>query len=147
MVFVRIVVLLFWFAFSLGMGSQAGPLNGFGQLVAASFFVAAPALYFLPTYEAWARKHPNLTSIALINLLVGWSLVGWIIAIVWAHRKSEPISAPRALHSETDMTLADPSRKTKTCPYCAEQVLETAIKCKHCGSDLTQPPISPASLG
>jgi hypothetical protein len=29
---------------------------------------------------------------------------------------------------------------TKRCPYCAEEVLAVAIKCKHCGSDLTTDP-------
>jgi len=28
--------------------------------------------------------------------------------------------------------------KTKTCPYCAEKILKAALKCKHCGSDLTE---------
>jgi ribosomal protein L37AE/L43A len=26
---------------------------------------------------------------------------------------------------------------TKCCPFCAEEILSAAIKCKHCGSNLT----------
>ena len=29
-------------------------------------------------------------------------------------------------------------QKTKTCPLCAEEILVVAVKCKHCGSDLSQ---------
>ena len=29
-------------------------------------------------------------------------------------------------------------QKTKACPFCGEQILAVAVKCKHCGSDLTQ---------
>lgn len=28
--------------------------------------------------------------------------------------------------------------ETKTCPFCAEEVLAAAKKCKHCGGDLNQ---------
>ncbi len=36
------------------------------------------------------------------------------------------------------------SKPTKSCPYCGEEILAVAVKCKHCGSRLTAPP-SPAS--
>jgi len=29
---------------------------------------------------------------------------------------------------------------TKACPYCGEQILTTAIKCKHCGEFLDKKP-------
>jgi len=63
---VRFIVLAFLVAYSWSMG-QIPPdgLNAFGKFVATLFFLAAPALYLLPTIEAWLRNHPNLGAIAL----------------------------------------------------------------------------------
>ena len=41
-------------------------------------------LYFLPTIVANKRKHSNCTPILLLNLFLGWTLVFWVIALVWA---------------------------------------------------------------
>jgi hypothetical protein len=41
-------------------------------------------LYFLPTIIANNRGHQNTSGVFIINLLLGWSVVGWVIALVMA---------------------------------------------------------------
>ena len=40
--------------------------------------------YFLPTIVAVCRGHKNALAIFLINLFLGWSLIGWLGALIWA---------------------------------------------------------------
>ncbi|MBY0379424.1 MAG: superinfection immunity protein [Burkholderiales bacterium] len=40
--------------------------------------------YFLPSIIANLRNHKNTTAIFVLNLLLGWSLLGWIICLVWS---------------------------------------------------------------
>jgi GTP-dependent phosphoenolpyruvate carboxykinase len=41
-------------------------------------------LYFLPSIIALGRNKRNTLSIFLLNFFVGWTLVGWVVALVWA---------------------------------------------------------------
>lgn len=41
-------------------------------------------LYALPTAIAVRRKHHNRVAIALLNLFLGWTFIGWVLALVWA---------------------------------------------------------------
>lgn len=41
-------------------------------------------LNFLPTMIALLRGHHNSFAIFLTNLLLGWTVVGWIIALIWS---------------------------------------------------------------
>ena len=43
-------------------------------------------LYFLPTIVAASRKVVNLGSIVVINVFLGWTLVGWVVALAMAVR-------------------------------------------------------------
>jgi hypothetical protein len=39
-------------------------------------------LYFLPTVIGWRKR--NATAIFVLNFFLGWTFVGWIVALVWA---------------------------------------------------------------
>lgn len=40
--------------------------------------------YFLPAFIAGWRGHQNATAIFVLNLLLGWTFLGWVVALVWA---------------------------------------------------------------
>lgn len=47
-------------------------------------FVLAIGGYFLPGILAHIRGHHQENAIVLLNLFLGWTILGWIIALVWA---------------------------------------------------------------
>ena len=69
---------------SIGVPQNA---TGSPSIVALVWLVVMFGFYFLPTVFAIDRKHPQRTAIIVLNVVAGWSLVGWIIALVWAFTK------------------------------------------------------------
>lgn len=41
-------------------------------------------LYFVPWMVAKKRQHMNENAIAVLNLFLGWTFIGWVVALVWA---------------------------------------------------------------
>lgn len=41
-------------------------------------------IYLFPATVASGRKHNNSVAIFAFNLLLGWSVLGWIAALIWA---------------------------------------------------------------
>jgi Superinfection immunity protein len=40
--------------------------------------------YFIPALNAWSRNHHNSGAILVLNLLLGWTVLGWVAALVWS---------------------------------------------------------------
>ena len=40
--------------------------------------------YALPWAIAILRGHPQAANIGILNLLLGWTVLGWIAALVWS---------------------------------------------------------------
>ncbi len=72
-------------------------------------------LYFLPTIVAESWKKQNADAIFLLNFLLGWTLIGWVISFVWA------ASSPKITHGGLT-----------SCPKCGGHILRTARRCSFC---------------
>lgn len=42
------------------------------------------ALYFIPAVVAFLRAHHSKVAILTLNILLGWTGIGWIVALVWS---------------------------------------------------------------
>lgn len=48
--------------------------------------VALLGLYFIPTFVAFSRNVVNRWSVLVINALLGWTFIGWVVALAMAAR-------------------------------------------------------------
>ena len=46
--------------------------------------IFAIIIYVLPGVIASSREHKNSTAIWVLNIVLGWSFLGWIAALVWS---------------------------------------------------------------
>jgi hypothetical protein len=41
-------------------------------------------IYFLPTIVALSRGHLSALAIFFLDLFLGWTLIGWLVALIWS---------------------------------------------------------------
>lgn len=51
-------------------------------------FIVFLAFYMIPTIVAVIRKVTNQGSVAVINIFLGWTLIGWVVALSMACKTS-----------------------------------------------------------
>ena len=54
------------------------------HLLFALFLLPFGALHFLPTIVAAIRQSRHTMLIFFLNLLLGWTVIGWVLLLVWA---------------------------------------------------------------
>jgi len=59
-------------------------------------FILAVIFYFIPTIISSERKTAHFNMILFINLVFGWTVLGWIVALVWAATQVQPRLVPPA---------------------------------------------------
>lgn len=49
-----------------------------------TFFLVLFVFYWLPTIIAIARHTHSALGVAALNFFLGWTVVGWVMALLWA---------------------------------------------------------------
>lgn len=60
------------------------------------YFVAVAVLYFVPTIIAESKGKRNKNAVLMLNILLGWTFVGWVVALVWSLTEDAPPATPAA---------------------------------------------------
>lgn len=94
------------------------------------FLLVSLLLYFLPSYLA--RNNPNFTAILILNILAGWTFIGWIIALVWALSPGSQRQA--AAPGQSSAPLQPTAAGTFFCSACGKPCSAGARFCSSCGA-------------
>lgn len=86
-------------------------------LISIALGLLAVLAYLLPCGVAIHREHPARAGIALVNVLFGWTLIGWLVSFVWAF-------------------TGEGEAGKRSCPHCAESIQAAAAVCRYCGRDV-----------
>ena len=55
----------------------------FGILLILAIFISF-MIYFIPSIIAHSRHHQNAIAITVLNVFLGWTFIGWVVALVWS---------------------------------------------------------------
>ena len=59
-------------------------------------FALAVVTYIFPALMAFRRGHPGRNGVLILNILIGWTVIGWIVALIWAFSQGAMTSAAKA---------------------------------------------------
>lgn len=63
-------------------------------LGAVFLFLLIGAAYFAPTIVAVVRHHHQIGAIVVINFLLGWTFIGWVVALAMSFGAVRAPGAP-----------------------------------------------------
>ena len=99
--------------------------------------------YFLPTIIAAIKQKRNTAAVAALNLLLGWSIIGWIVSLIWSLSVDTPtltitnitnVPMPAApLPSVIQIPNMPLIAEASVCSGCGAKLLPRANFCTSCG--------------
>lgn len=84
------------------------------------------ALYFLPSIVGFHKQ--NAAAIFILNLTLGWTVIGWVVSLLWALTKEDTASP---IVVQATIQAAPPA-----CPGCHAVVNVSDVFCTRCGNKI-----------
>jgi len=78
------LLLLAWSGNSFAATGNSDGAAAAGMFLGLAFLFCLIVLYFIPTAVAQYRKSVNMTTVVLVNIFLGWTVIGWIVALIIA---------------------------------------------------------------
>jgi hypothetical protein len=97
-------------AMASGAAAFDGPADFLGAVMsdlAVELLLVLVALYISPAVVAYVRGHHNRVAILVLNILMGWTVLGWIGALVWSATAVQPKVALAAAPKEAVSVVRD----------------------------------------
>ncbi len=99
--FVGLVTLMIYYVFGLAVSiavfRQVMPVDTpLGLIERLLGVLLAVPIYLLPTFVAQGRHHRKRKVIMLLNIFLGWTVMGWVVALLW----SATADVEKARHEE-----------------------------------------------
>jgi Superinfection immunity protein len=90
---------LLWISFAVGVliililaWAAVAKSSAVAIVLAIIIFVVLP-VYLLPTFIVFRRHAPDPASVAVINVFLGWTFIGWVAALALSVRERRPAMA------------------------------------------------------
>ena len=99
-------------------------------------------LYFAPALIASSRNHASSTAIWFLNFFLGWTVVGWVLLLVWASTgRREVLLYPAMVYGlpagQPPMWRASgvAGERERICAACYRPLASSARYCSMCGGN------------
>ena len=112
---------------------------GLPEFIVLLLIALGIALYFLPAYIAHKRKHPSFGGILLLNILLGWTLIGWLGALIWASASTGTATTVQIINTPPAPSTPAPPPATGTinfCSKCGSKIKPQSAFCENCGAKI-----------
>ena len=95
----------------------------------SALLIIALVCYFIPAIVASIRKHNNATAIFVFNLFLGWTFLGWVLAL--GRACADNVKHSEARRSSRQRTRRAPQLKTQENDAVSDEPCRSRLDTQH----------------